>query len=101
MNFFKPAHKEDNPDKKPGQIMFRPETPPPGHGFTDQTLADYIARKRRQDALDSVAAEKKMTFEEWFNQSGWAGWCGEKPFEKSAFPFSALQAAWKAAQENK
>lgn len=96
MSSFKPAHKEDDPDKKPGQIVFRPETPPPGHGFTDQTLADYIARKRRADAFDIVAAEKKMTFEEWWKEVNKPVY-GDKPFE---YMVDAAEAAWKAAQEN-
>ena len=31
----------------------------------DQTLGDYIHRKRRAAAFDEVAQEKKMTFEEF------------------------------------
>lgn len=89
---FKPAHKEDHPTKAPGQIV-NPLSP--GHGFTDQTLTDYIARKRRQDAFDTVAAEKKMTFEEWYES--YVG----IPVQREPGDISLIRACWKAAQENK
>lgn len=95
---FVPAHKQTNPEHAPGQQV-NPVNP---LGFVDQTLGDYIRRKEKiHAAFYAVAAEKKkLTFDEWFKQSGWAAWCGDKPYEKAAFPFVALQAAFIAAQEN-
>lgn len=58
----------------------------------DQTLGDYIHRKRRAAAFDEVAQEKKMTFEEWFKQYN----------QQVGLPpaYEVAEAAWKAGQEN-
>jgi hypothetical protein len=64
-----PAHKQVDPDKLPGQI--RNET----------TLGQYIARKT------DAPVKKKLTFEEWFELSGY----GNK---------DVCRHTWKAAQEN-
>lgn len=95
-----PAHKQYNPAIAPGQtltpIPMSTEFPPlPGHGFKEQTLADYIANKRRQDAFDVVAkeeslAKKKLTFAQWY------------PLNKNKIGFNYEEArlVWEAAQEN-
>lgn len=84
-----PAHKQTDSTMKPGQVV----NPMPA--VSETTLAQYIHRKQRQDALDAVAQEKKMTFEEWYvtirPKTGgmpWDDW------------FVCMQEAWKAAQEN-
>jgi len=59
-----------------------------------QTLSDYIRSIKRAEAFDAVAAEKKITFEEWFRHSGWESWaCGLD----GGFPLSAIRGAWNAA----
>lgn len=50
---FVPAHKQTNEEHKPGQHV-NPL------GFTDKTLADYIARKTRQEAFNRVSSEKYL-----------------------------------------
>ena len=62
----------------------------------ERTLGDYIARKTRHDAFTAVAAEKKLTFEEWWSQQ--LPVYEDKPFE---YMVDAAEAAWQAAQENK
>lgn len=57
---------------------------------SDQTLSDYIRRKQRQAALDSIAAEGKLTFEQWYSQH-LIDFDGKHP---------SAAAVWKAAQEN-
>lgn len=44
----KPAHKQDDPAKSPGQIV------------NDITLGDYLARKNWHEAFDQVASEKGL-----------------------------------------
>jgi hypothetical protein len=97
---FKPAHKQDDLKKAPGQIRndvshlaVRPERP------QDVTLSDYIERKTRHDSFNAVAAENKKTWGEWYFE-----------YTKNNPAFSmqltgeiviALQHCWKTAQENK
>lgn len=77
----KPAHKQDDPNKMPGQIK------------NDVTLGDYIERKsksmEKRIGIQS-ASPKKLTFDEWFDASGY-----------SEYSRSICQAAWNTAQENK
>lgn len=96
---FKPAHKEDDPAKKPGQIVTSPVAAVTrGESVTiDKTLTDYIARKRRQDAFDTVAQEKKLTFDEWYSPTN-GPWHWQ--FEDKLF-IECMRECWKAAQENK
>ena len=87
----KPAHKQDVAAHAPGQLRCDPP-----NTFTDKTLADYIRRKNQQDAFNTVAQEKKLTFEEWCDQF--------YPYSERNWPedhyYSMLFACWKAAQEN-
>jgi len=83
-----PAHKQTDPNKKPGQQVF------------DQTLADYIHRKVRNEAFNSVAtvhnvninqpAKKKLSFDAW-----WYSLEDPENYDKSVCSW-----VWKAAQEN-
>ena len=93
----KPAHKQDDPTYAPGQIVNRPE----------QTLGDYLARKNYHEAFDKVSEEvglkrppeKKLTFEEWFSQSGWAA--RNKPLMLDVESLNKIMSSvWKAAQDN-
>jgi hypothetical protein len=90
-----PAHKVVGDVGKPGQLV------------NDQTLGDYLARKRRYDALDTVALEKinaikKLTFEDavlpvvhkFFNDHD------KRTTLKDYNDVLFWQAIWKAAQEN-
>lgn len=56
----------------------------------DHTLSDYIRRKNQDEAFNTVNAEKKLTFEEWYSQR-LIDFDGEHP---------SAQTVWKAAQEN-
>jgi len=76
---FKPAHKEDRPEHMPGQIR------------NDVSLGDYIARKQRQDAFDAVAAEKKMSFNTWW----------ELNYKNLSMQYDDFAFCWDAAQKNK
>jgi len=108
---FVPAHKQTNPEHKPGQQV-NPVNP---LGFVDKTLGDYIRRKDGiNKAFEAVKKEccgnplrtgpngrgcencpplKKLTFEEWLHQSSFV--------EPDAGTKLWLQDCWKAAQENK
>ena len=95
---FVPAHKQTNPEHKPGQVVFSPEPGPNTAinplGFVDKTLGDYIRRKDGIDkAFEAVAAEKKkLTFDEWINNPyNWR--MGDNQYDD-------LLALWNAAQEN-
>lgn len=62
---------------------------------SDITLGDYIARKTRQDALNQVNQESKLTFDEWYK----INW---KSCKSGNFDFhDTLLLVWQAAQENK
>lgn len=105
-----PAHKVVGDEHKPGQLTFD-RYPYLKHSTADQTLGDYLARKQRYAALDTVALEKvnkaapggavkKLSFEEWvlsvdYELCNYQAWCD---FEGSCY--SMLEMAWKAAQEN-
>ena len=85
-----PAHKQTNPDKKPGQVSFK----------VDQTLGDYIARKTQHDAFNVVNVEKKLTFDEWYSQSGWAARHLQVSLDDADSAKYIMRASWEAAQEN-
>lgn len=60
----------------------------------DTTLGDYIARKQRQDAFDSVANERKLTFDKWYEQN-------QPPrFWTTGDFVNYLRLVWQAAQDN-
>lgn len=88
----KPAHKQDNPEHAPGQIVTSPSA-----AVTDQTLSDYIHRKNVQMALEAVASEKKLTFDEWCEDSQVLYSTIETKYDL----FCIVERTWKAAQENK
>lgn len=75
---------------------------PPGQIVNDITLGDYIARKTKHDALNQVNQERKLTFDEWYTQSGWAATheyvCSLDDADSCEY---IMRAAWNAAQENK
>lgn len=81
-----PAHKQTDPNMKPGQIV---NSVP---AVSDTTLAQYIRRKQQHEALDSVAAEKKLTFEEWYEK--------ERPYVQNLHRVHEARLIWKAVQEN-
>jgi hypothetical protein len=89
-----PPHKQTDPDKKPGQIVY-PITTPLGFVIQhpDKTLSDYIQRKTRQEAFNSVQQERKLSFDEWWKTQVFAGFKDD--------PVEYLRNVWKAAQENK
>lgn len=71
----KPAHKQDDPSKYPGQFrnaigQERQELERTGQIKNDVTLGDYIERKsksmEKRIGIQS-AAPKKLTFDEWYN----------------------------------
>ena len=77
---FAPYHKSEGA----GQIVNHDE----GH----KHLSDYIRSINRAQAFDDVAAEKKLTFDEWF--------C--KRFSNpDDVTYSLCKEVWNAAQENK
>lgn len=57
------------------------------------TLKDYIERKQAGDT-------KKLTFEEWYSQSGWAARHQEVSLDDADSCKYIMSLAWKAAQEN-
>ena len=88
----KPAHKQDDPAKAPGQVI------------NEVALGDYIHRKNYHDAFDKVAEEmglkkKKMTWGQWYFE-----YCKEHPEllqnSNAVNIVLALQHCWKVAQEN-
>lgn len=81
-----PAHKQTDPTKAPGQIVNK----------FDTTLSDYITSIKRRDALDQVAQEKKLSFDEWYVSL--KAKPGQMPYDDW---FIGMQAAWQAGQENK
>jgi hypothetical protein len=100
-----PAHKVVGDEHKPGQTVNSFDRYPYLKHSTadtsDQTLGDYLARKKRYAALDTVALEKinvvkKLTFEQWFDtQVKLTGF--SDPWQNS---YDSAKDAWKAAQEN-
>ena len=76
-----PAHKQTDPNKKPGQIVNK-----------IQTLGDYVAQVYNEEEV----VKKKLTFNEWFStlylDNFRMDWVSVKEL---------LQQSWKAAQENK
>jgi hypothetical protein len=100
---FKPAHKVAGDAGKPHQIVNRPTPtatfdryPYLKHSTADQTLSDYLTRKKRYEALSTLQplaeAPKKLSFDLWFNMR-WHG--GTAPVS-----IATAREIWKAAQEN-
>lgn len=87
-----PAHKQTDPAKAPGQVSFD-RYPYMKHSTADQTLGDYITRTSRAQALDDVAAEKKLTFEGWYARN--------EHLTHNKTEYDCMKLAWNAAQENK
>lgn len=91
-----PAHKVVGDVGKPGQLSFdrHPYLKHSTADSGDHTLADYLTRKKRYEALDTLQplteASKKLTFEEWY------------PLNKNkiGYDYATAQFIWKAAQEN-
>jgi hypothetical protein len=75
----KPAHKQDDPTKYPGQIK------------NEVTLGDYIERKTSVEKRLEIQ-KKKLTFDEWYAQRGWDYGLTIK---------HRMMDLWDAAQENK
>jgi hypothetical protein len=67
-----------------------------GGASVDQTLGDYITRKYRQIALEEVAQERKLTFDEWWN-------IFKRNYSSDDYDSLGVDfhRCWKAAQENK
>jgi hypothetical protein len=67
------------PNKSPGSV-------------SDVTLADYVQRKTRKEAFNTVNHERKLTFEQWF----------EEYTKQHGMPpaYMVAKHAWQAAQEN-
>jgi len=76
-----PFHKQTDPNKQAGQVVFSPiESPINQQGFVvEQTLNDYIARKD---------TDKRSTFEEWWNN---------QLFSRVHFAKFYAEEAWNAA----
>lgn len=89
------AHKVVGDVGKPGQLSFD-RHPYLKHSTADQTLADYLTRKKRYEALDTLQplteAPKKLTFKEWLKKSSF--------IEPDETMYCWLEDCWKAAQEN-
>jgi hypothetical protein len=75
------------PDRNPGSV-------------SDVTLADYVQRKTRQEAFNSVQQERKLTFEEWYKESGWFATHTNLSLDDADSSKYIMMQAWKAAQEN-
>jgi hypothetical protein len=81
----KPAHKQDDPAKYPGQIK------------NEITLDDYYTRKGYVSS-DSMEVKKKLSFEEWYRQNRVR--LSHLPRLKDGGRNYAIE-IWNAAQENK
>lgn len=95
------------PDSKELQAEWESRTP-------EQTLGDYVARKQRAAGFDEVRKEccgnplrnggckdcpPKLTFEEWYSQSGWAARTKMLMLDPESLK-KIIESTWKAAQEN-
>jgi hypothetical protein len=60
----------------------------------DRTLGDYIQRKTKQDAFDTVVTEQKLSFKSWWESVG--VWSFGNYME-----VQQAESIWNAAQENK
>jgi len=74
---FKPAHKDT--ETPAGQVVSDDQG--------QHTLSDYIRTIKRAEAFDTVAAEKKLTFDEWFES--------EKYWKQGYY--DVAKATWNAA----
>lgn len=82
----------------------RSDTKTPGANvstdFKQHTLGDYLNQKYRQDALDSVAAENKLTFDQWYIKNFIANRVHGMFRTDHLELDEACRLAWNAAQEN-
>ena len=92
-----PPHKHVGDAGKPGQIVNSFDRYPYLKHSTaepDHTLADYLIRKKRYEALATLQpqaeAPKKLTFEDWYKPE----------FAVTEDEYARLRICWKAAQEN-
>ena len=81
---YKPAHKQDDPAKRPGQIR------------TEISLRDYYQRKGYVNDNTSTNSEpvfrpKKLSFDEWYLQQG---------LQYDLSVKAKMMDCWKIAQEN-
>ena len=86
---FTPAHKVVGDAHKPGQTVSERKE--------ETTLGDYIHRKTRNEAFQAVAAERKISFDEWLHHRFPAGVDGYAHI----LNVNDLKQCWQAAQENK
>ena len=90
----KPAHKQDDPAKFPGQIKWDClDTTLDDSRSSEKTLNDYIKRKEKQYDV-GTSKTPKLTFEEWWTE---LGLCDDG--DSVLYTYTLM--AWKAAQENK
>lgn len=66
----------------------------------DKTLGEYLNRKYKADAFDSVQQERKLTFDEWVHHRFPAA-IGRFTLHDDSDLKDTLYVCWKAAQENK
>ena len=64
-----------------------------GGSAKDLTLGDYINRIIRNQALDDVAQERKLSFREWYIRN--------ELLTYNKTEYDCMEMAWKAGQENK
>lgn len=77
-----PAHKQTEPEKRPGQI---------------KTLGDYIQQVQEQEN-----PKKKLTFEEWFNEFiPLVNRTRGEEWNNAGYSRQNIKMIWDAAQENK
>ena len=80
----------------PGQIVNQPVYEP-----KRGTLGEYIDKALKHEAmLDRTSGKKKLTFEEWYSQSGWAARHLNVSLDDADSSKFIMNEAWKAAQEN-
>ena len=108
-----PPHKVVGDVGKPGQIVNRPAPtasfdryPYLKHSTADSgdhTLADYLTRKKRYEALDTLQplteAPKKLTFGQWADTATDFD-IEQVDFVYHGLVWEMLEKCWKAAQEN-
>ena len=105
-----PAHKQTNPSKQPGQIVFSPVVPNTGfdrmpflkHSTAEPglaldsgefipakelTLNDYIAKKQDEP--------KRITFDEWWNEVVYTG--QKRKYEYGSMSTDSAKLIWNSA----
>ena len=82
-----PAHKVVGDQHKPGQVVFK-----------DITLNDYIRRKNQDAAFEQVKQEEKLTFDEWYSETGWEKYHSHNlSLDDADSAKFIMQKAWNAA----